>query len=191
ARPWLSTDALLGILSHSALSFGLVAVGLMAWLRLDLLSYLFGDILSVTPADLWLVSLGGAAALALLAAIWRPLLAASVHEDLARAEGVPVGAVGIAFMLLIAIVIALAMKVVGILLITSLLIIPAATARRFARSPEAMAVIAALLGMLAVVAGLALSLRLDTPSGPSIVAAAALLFAVAQLPLPGGRRTAG
>lgn len=183
SRPWLSTDALLGILSHSALSFGLVAVGLMAWLRLDLLSYLFGDILSVTSADLWTTCAGGMIVLALLAVIWRPLLAATVHEDLARAEGVPVGVVSLAFMLLVAIVIALAMKIVGILLITSLLIIPAATARRFARSPEAMALIAALLGMLAVVAGLALSLYLDTPSGPSIVVAAAVLFALAQLPI--------
>lgn len=192
ARPWLSTDALLGILSHSALSFGLVAIGLMAWLRVDLLSYLFGDILSVTAADLWLAYGGGAVVLVLLAAIWRPLLAASVDEDLARAEGVPVGAVGVAFMLLIAVVIALAMKIVGILLITSLLIIPAATARRFARTPEAMAVIAALLGMLAVALGLALSLRADTPAGPSIVAAAALLFALAQLPIGRrGRATAG
>ena len=118
----------------------------MAWLRIDLLSYLFGDILAVTVADLWVVCGGGALVLALLVGIWRPLLAASVHEDLARAEGVPVGAVRLAFMLLIAVVIALAMKIVGILLITSLLIIPAATARRFARTPEAMAVIAALIG---------------------------------------------
>ena len=183
-RPWLSTDALLGILSHSALSFGLVTVGVMSWLRLDLLAYLFGDILSVTPADVALAGGGGAVVLALLAVIWRPLLAATVHEDLARAEGVPVGAVSLAFMLLIAVVIALAMKIVGILLITSLLIIPAATARRFARTPEAMAVIAALIGMLAVAGGLALSLWLDTPSGPSIVVAAAALFALAQLPLP-------
>jgi zinc transport system permease protein len=187
SRPWLSSDALLGILSHSALSFGLVAIGLIAWIRLDLLSYLFGDILSVTDADLWLISGGGAVAVAVLAAIWRPLLAASVHEELSRAEGVPVAAVSSAFMLLVALVIALAMKIVGILLITSLLIIPAATARRFARSPEEMAAIAALCGMLAVVAGLALSMELDTPAGPSIVVAAAALFAIAQV--PASRRT--
>ena len=107
-----------------------------------------------------------------------------MHEDLARAEGVPVGVVSLVFMLLIAVVIALAMKIVGILLITSLLIIPAATARRFSRTPEAMAVIAALIGALAVAFGLALSLWLDTPSGPSIVVAAAGLFGLAQLPLP-------
>lgn len=181
SRPWLSSDALLGILAHSTLSFGLVAIGLMAWIRVDLLSYLFGDILSVTAADLWLLAGGGAVVLALLTAIWRPLLAASVHEDLARAEGVPVAAVSTAFMLLVALVVALAMKIVGILLVTSLLIIPAATARRFSGSPEAMALIAALCGMSAVVAGLALSVRLDTPAGPSIVAAAAALFAVAQV----------
>jgi zinc transport system permease protein len=182
-RPWLPVDTLLGILSHAALSFGLVVVSVVISLRLDLLSYLFGDILAVTPADVGWVWGGGALVLAALAAIWRPLLAATVHPDLARAEGVPAGAVSLAFTLLIAVVIALSMKIVGILLITALLIIPAATARRFAATPEAMAVIAAVLGMLAVAAGLALSLQFDTPSGPSIVVAAALLFALMQVPV--------
>jgi zinc transport system permease protein len=131
ARPWLSSDALLGILSHASLSFGLVAIGLMSWVRIDLLSYLFGDILSVTNADVLAIWAGGAMVIAVLAAIWRPLLAASVHEDLARAEGLPVLPATLLFTVLIAIVIGLAMKLVGILLITSLLIIPAATARQF------------------------------------------------------------
>jgi zinc transport system permease protein len=183
-RRWLAGDTLLGILSHSALSLGLVAVGLMAWLRLDLLGLLFGDILAVTNADiLWIYS-GGAAALAVLAAVWRPLLAATVDEDLARAEGLPAAAATLVFTFLIALVIALALKLVGILLITSLLIIPAAAARPFARSPERMAVIAALLGGIAVVAGLSASLAWDTPSGPSIVVAAAGLFAASLLRLP-------
>ena len=134
ARPWLSSDALLGILSHASLSFGLVAIGLMSWVRIDLLSYLFGDILSVTNADVLAIWAGGAMAIAVLAAIWRPLLAASVHEDSARAEGLPVLPATLLFTVLIAIVIGLAMKLVGILLITSLLIIPAATARRFSAS---------------------------------------------------------
>jgi zinc transport system permease protein len=181
-RPWLTSDALLGILSHSALSFGLVAIGLMSWLRVDLLSYLFGDILSVTPADLWVVWGGGALVILVLFAIWRPLLAASVHEDLARAEGLPVLSTSLVFTILVAVVIGLAMKIVGILLITSLLVIPAATARRFAREPETMAVVAAGFGMIAVVAGLVGSLEFDTPSGPSIVAAAAILFGISQLP---------
>jgi len=183
-RPWLSVDTLLGILSHSALSLGLVAIGLMAWLRLDLMGYLFGDILAVTRTDIAWIYGGGAVVLAALAAIWRPLLAATVHEDLARAEGVPAARVRMLFMVLIALVIALAMKLVGILLITSLLVIPAAAARRFARTPEQMAIGAALAGCAAVVLGLQGSLHLDTPSGPSIVVAAAALFALSLLPLP-------
>jgi zinc transport system permease protein len=181
---WLATDTLLGILSHTALSFGLVAIGLMAWLRLDLFTYLFGDILAVTMDDVVAIWAGGAVVLAILCAIWRPLLAATVHEDLARAEGVPALPVRLAFMLIIAAVIALAMKIVGILLITSLLIIPAAAARRFASTPEGMAIIAAFIGMVAVVCGLFASLDLDTPAGPSIVAAAAILFALSLIPLP-------
>jgi len=177
-RPWLSADTLLGILSHAALSLGLVAIGLMAWLRLDLMGYLFGDILAVTVVDILWIYAGGAVVLATLVAIWRPLLAATVHEDLARAEGVPTARVRMIFMVLIALVIGLAMKLVGVLLITSLLIVPAAAARRFARTPERMAVIAAVLGAAAVVLGLTGSLALDTPSGPSIVVAATALFAV-------------
>jgi zinc transport system permease protein len=120
-------------------------------------------------------------ALAGLVLLWRPLLALTVHEELAAAEGVPVVRLKLALMLLIALVVAIAMKVVGILLITSLLIIPAATARRFARSPESMAVSATLVGVAAVLIGLWGSLQFDTPSGPSIVVAAVALFVAAQI----------
>ncbi|MGF1640505.1 MAG: zinc ABC transporter permease subunit ZnuB [Rhodospirillales bacterium] len=181
-RPWLAADTLLGILSHASLSLGLVAIGLMAWLRVDLLGYLFGDILAVTTSDIVLIYGGGAVVLSALAAIWRPLLAATVHEDVARAEGLPTTRVRTAFMVLIALVIAMAMKLVGILLITSLLIIPAAAARRFAATPEQMALGGAAIGACAVVLGLFGSLHLDTPSGPSIVVAAAALFATSLLP---------
>ena len=181
-RPWLSSDTLLGILSHASLALGLVAIGLMAWLRLDLLSYLFGDILAVTRIEILWIYVGGAVVLSALAAIWRPLLAATVHEDLARAEGVPTGRVRMIFMVLIALVIALAMKLVGIPLITSLLIIPAAAARRFTRTPEQMALGAAAIGAVSVVLGLQGSLHLDTPAGPSIVVAAAAAFAAGLIP---------
>ena len=184
----IATDTLLGILSHSALSIGLVVISLMVWLRLDLMGYLFGDILAVRMADLYWIYAGGAVVLAVLAAIWRPLLAVTVDEDLATAEGVAALPVRLAFMLLMAVVIALAMKVVGILLITSLLIIPAAAARRFVRTPEQMALVAAAVGALAVCLGLFGSLTFDTPSGPSIVVAALLLFTASllRLPLAGG-----
>ena len=135
----LASDTLLGLMSHAGLALGLVALSFFETLRIDLLAYLFGDVLAVTTADLAWIYGGGLLALLVLAAIWRPLLAITVHDDLARAEGVAVLPVRLAFVLLIAVVIAIAMKIVGILLITSLLIIPAATARRFARTPEQMA----------------------------------------------------
>ncbi len=178
---YLAGDTLLGILAHSALSLGLIAVAFLGTVRLDLVSLLFGDILAVTGADLIWIYGGGIIAMIVLVAIWRPLLAITVHEDLARVEGVPVVAVRLVFMLLIAVVIAVALKVVGILLITSLLIIPAAAARRFATTPERMAVFAAAAGVAAVVGGLSGSWVWDTPSGPSIVVAAAALFGLSAL----------
>ncbi len=181
AGPTLATDTLLGILSHASLSLGLVLLGLLAWVRVDLMAYLFGDVLAVSASDVAGIWLAAAAGLAVLAAIWRPLLAITINEDLARAEGIATRRYRVTLMLLVAAVIAVAMQVVGILLITSLLIIPAAGARAFARSPEQMAVIAALLGTLASVAGLFGSLRFDTPSGPSIVVAAAALFGLSLL----------
>ncbi|MFO1424626.1 MAG: zinc ABC transporter permease subunit ZnuB [Candidatus Competibacteraceae bacterium] len=174
----LATDTLLGILAHTALSLGLVALAFLETVRVDLVGYLFGDILAITPVDLYWIWGGGLLALSALAGLWRPLLALTVHEDLARVEGVAVFPIRLAFMLLIALVIAVAMKVVGILLITSLLIIPAAAARRFARSPEGMAALASLVGGAAVGLGLWASLRWDTPAGPSVVVAATALFAL-------------
>ena len=184
---WLATDTLLGILAHTTLSLGLVALAFLETVRVDLVSYLFGDILSINATDLYWIWGGNLLALGALAWLWRPLLAATVHEELARVEGVPVFPVRLAFMLLIAIVIAVAMKVVGILLITSLLIIPAAAARRFARSPEGMAVLASAFGCAAIGLGLWASLRWDTPAGPSVVVAATTLFALGCA-LPGQSR---
>ena len=172
----LATDTLLGILAHTTLSLGLVALTFFETVRIDLVSYLFGDLLAISRQDLYWIWGGTALALSALAALWRPLLAATVHEELAQVEGVPVFQVRLAFMLLIAIVIAVAMKVVGILLITSLLIIPAAAARRFARSPEGMAILASGFGCLAIGLGLWASLRWDTPAGPSVVVAATSIF---------------
>ncbi len=172
----LASDTLLGILSHSALSLGLIVLALLETVRIDLMGYLFGDILAVTVMDIYWIYGGGVVALALLAWLWRPLLSMTVHEELAQVEGVPVIPVRLGFMLLIALVIAVAMKVVGILLITSLLIIPAATARRFAQTPEQMAVLAAVVGCLSVGGGLFGSLQWDLPAGPAVVVAAALLF---------------
>ncbi|MCC2610243.1 zinc ABC transporter permease subunit ZnuB [Neorhizobium petrolearium] len=184
-RQSLSADALLGILSHSALAIGLVLVAFMSWVRIDLVAFLFGDILAVTRADIALIWGGGVLVIAAIIALWRPLIASTVSEDLAEAEGMKPARARLLFMLLMALVIAIAMKVVGIMLITALLIIPAATARRFSSSPEVMAVAASLIGAVAVVGGLFGSLTYDTPSGPSIVVAALLLFIVSLIPVAG------
>lgn len=172
----LSSDALLGLLSHSALALGLVVLAFMGSVRFDLMGLLFGDILSVSKTDIATIYGGGAAVLLVLFVIWRRLFAGTVSLELAEAEGMRPGTANVIFMLLMATVIAIAMKIVGVLLITALLIVPAATARRFSSGPEQMAVLSALIGAVAVVGGLSGSLKWDTPSGPSIVVAALVLF---------------
>lgn len=181
-RGGLSADALLGILSHATLAFGLVLVAFMTWVRVDLLGFLFGDILAVSKSDLLMIWGGGAAVILALCLLWRPLLASTVSAEIAEAEGLKPERAKLAFMLLMALVIAIAMKIVGILLITSLLVVPAAAARRFSASPEMMAVLASIFGAVAVAAGLYGSLHYDTPSGPSIAVAAVLIFMVSLLP---------
>jgi zinc transport system permease protein len=174
----ISTDALLGLLSHSTLAVGLVIVAFLSWVRIDLMAFLFGDILAVSRTDVLVIWIGGALILAVLALLWRPLLAGTVNAELAEAEGLAPERSRLLFMVLLASVIAIAMKIVGVLLVTALLVIPAAAARRLARSPEQMALGAALIGALAVAGGLTGSLHFDTPSGPSIVVAALALFLV-------------
>ena len=180
-RAPLSSDALLGLLAHSTLALGLVALAFMTWVRVDLMGFLFGDILAVSHTDLMVIYIGGGMVLAVLALVWRDLFATTVNRELAEAEGIDPDRVEVVFMLMMATVIAISMKIIGVLLITALLIIPAATARHIARGPEGMAVIAIFTGIVAVVGGLFGSLEWDTPTGPSIVVAAALLFVVAMI----------
>ena len=177
----LADDTLLGILAHGGMALGLVALSFMEGMRVDLLTYLFGDVLAVTWGDLAWIYGASVVALGVLTLLWRRLLLISVHAELAAAEGLPVLFVRLTFMILLAILIAIAMKVVGILLITSLLIIPAAAARRFAETPERMAVLAAGIGVVAVIGGLAASITADTPSGPSVVVVATVMFTLSSL----------
>lgn len=180
-RPHLAIDTLLGIMAHSALSLGLVVVSLMSGIRVDLMAYLFGDLLSVTPADMISIVIGVAVVLVVLAWQWRSLLAMTISPDLAFVDGVRLQRVKMLLMLVTALTIGVAMKFVGALIITSLLIIPAATARRFARTPEQMAGIAVIIGIIAVTGGLTFSAFYDTPAGPSVVLAAALMFIVTMM----------
>lgn len=174
----LASDTLLAILAHGALALGIVSVARLEHLRIDLMGYLFGDILAVSLQDLILIYALVVITVVVLAFIWRPLLSATVLEDVAAVEGVPVTRVQLLFVLLIAAVIAVGMKIVGILLIVSLLIVPAAAARRLSRTPEQMVLVSTIIGVLSVVLGLLASLRWDLPAGPSIVIVAVSIFAV-------------
>lgn len=182
SREVLATDTLLGILAHAALSFGLVAIYLLDRPTFELNSYLFGDILSVMRQDLWWVAGGGTFVLLVLWRFWSALVLVSINAELAKAESVNTFWLNVLLMVLMTIVVALSIRIIGILLITSLLIIPAASARLLARSPEQMAILAALLGCCAVLLGLGASAFVDTPSGPSVVSAAAIIF-VLLLPI--------
>lgn len=173
----LASDTLLGILAHSSLAIGLVTISLTD-VRIDLLAYLFGDLLSVSSSELVWMLAGSGIALMLLVWSWKPLLAITLNQELAQVEGLKVQQLRLLLMLIMAIVVAGSMKIVGVLLITSLLIIPPAAARYFAGSPEQMALGASAIGMLSVTGGMAASWFWDTPTGPSVVAVAALLFCI-------------
>ncbi|MFN4057554.1 MAG: metal ABC transporter permease [Roseinatronobacter sp.] len=176
-RGW-AMDTTLGVLAHSALAFGLVAASLLTGLRVDLEAFLFGDILTVTRIDLAVIAGGATLVLGLLAWRWQALLTVTLSEDLAHAAGLSPARERMVLTVALAIVVAVALKIVGALLIAAMLIIPAATARNWARAPEGMALWAMGLGVVAVWGGLRLSVLQDTPSGPSIVVVAAILFAL-------------
>jgi zinc transport system permease protein len=177
----LPTDTLLGVLAHVALAGGLVVVAFLTNLRVDLMGYLFGDILAVSDWDLGVIVTLAVITLIGMVLMWRSLLSITVNEDLAAVEGVPVARVRLGFVLIVAGVVAIGMKIVGMLLILSLIIIPAAAARRVASTPERMALLAAVFGALSVIVGLYASLYWDLPSGPLIVVTAALFFGLMQV----------
>ncbi|RXJ74743.1 zinc ABC transporter permease [Veronia nyctiphanis] len=180
-RSSVSTDTLLGILAHSSLSLGMVTVSFLDDIRVDLMSYLFGDLLSITRDDLIIIAIGTAIIIGLIYKLWRPLLTITVSEDMARVDGYNVDGLRLVLMLMVGLVIAIAMKFVGALIITSLMIIPAATARRFSDSPEKMTILAVLIGCMSVLGGVSLSWFEDTPAGPSVVVVAAALFLFSQI----------
>jgi zinc transport system permease protein len=180
AKGW-AMDTTLGVLAHAALAFGLVAISYVPGVRSDLSAYLFGDILAVSRLDLGFIWGGAALVLVLLVWRWQALLTATLNEDLAFASGLNPNRERLVLTLALALVVAVALKIVGALLIAAMLIIPAAAARGLARTPEAMAGFATVFGALASLAGLRLSLWQDTPAGPSIVTAAAVIFALAAV----------
>ena len=178
----LPDDALLGLLSHSILAIGLVLLGLLSFIRIDLMGLLFSDILTVNFTDILFVWIGGSIVLILLIWVWRPLFAGTVNLELAKAEGLNPELANAIFTLLIAAVIAIAIKIVGILLITGLLIIPASASRNLSSTPIQMAILASLIGVISVVLGLFSSLTWNTSTGPAILSIAMGIFILTLLP---------
>ncbi len=171
-----ASDTLLGVIAHASLALGLVAISFLPDVRLDLMSYLFGDILTVSKTDLIIIFLGAAAVLALLWWRWAYLLISTTNSDLAYASGVNPKREQLVLNLAIAIVIAVSIQVVGALLISAFLIIPAATARNLARGPETMALMATVIAAGSGLGGLWASFQIDTQTGPTIVTTSAALF---------------
>ena len=174
-------DTLLGVLAHSALAFGLVAVSFLSGIRIDLMAYLFGDILAVSRMDLAVIWGGAVLVVALIAWRWSALLTATLNEDLAYASGINPKREQLVLTLALAITVAVAIKVVGVLLIAAMLIIPAAAARPLSRTPESMALVAAGIGSISALVGLRAAYIFDTPAGPSIVCVAAVIFALLSI----------
>ena len=177
----LPSDALLGLLAHSSLAVGLVVIGFLTFIRFDIMGLLFGDILAVNKKDLMTIWVGGALILLVLRLIWRSLFASTVNYELAQAEGLNPDRAKAVFTILLAAIIAISIKLVGVLLITGMLIIPTAMARNLSDNPKKMVIFSIIGGLLAVLIGLFSSLEFNTPSGPSIIVAALALFIISLL----------
>ena len=172
----LAGDALLGLLAHSSLALGLVVLGFLSFIRFDIMGLLFGDILSVTKVDLIVIWVGGLAIILILKLIWKSLFASTINYDLAAAEGMNPEKANAIFTILMAAIIAISIKMVGLLLITGMLIVPAAMARNLSNSPMQMVFFSVIGGLLSVLIGLFVSLEINSPSGPSIISVALILF---------------
>ncbi len=171
-----SSDTLLGILAHSALSVGMIVISMMDHFRTDMMYYLVGDILAISEENIYTIAGVAAITAICLYFIWRDLLSLTVHEDLAHVEGIKVNRIKIAYMLLIAFLVAVALKVIGVLMITALMIIPAAAARTIARTPLQMILSSSIAGVISVLSGVWVSSNWDVPTGPAIVLSATILF---------------
>ena len=171
-------DSILGLTHHGTLALGVIATAMLKGPSVDLMGYLFGDIFAVTRQDLVWIYLGGAGVLAVVARLWQPLLRLAVHDELAAAEGVNPNLVRGLFMALLAVTIALTIKVVGILLAIAFLIVPVVAARPLAATPERMVLLTALVSVVSVAIGLALSANFDVPGGPGIVLVMAVIAGI-------------
>jgi zinc transport system permease protein len=184
ARGLIPSGTIIGIVGHVGLALGFVLLATMDTVRADLLGYLFGDVLALSTSEIIWIAAASAGLLVAIAVLWRPLIALSINRDIAIAEGTRHRLADTAFLVLVAILVALGLKIVGALLIVALILIPPAAARAFSRTPEAMAVLSAFLGAASAPLGIELAWMSNAPAGPSIVLAAAALLSVSLVMQP-------
>jgi len=177
----IPSGTLIGLVGHVGLALGFILLSTMETVRTDLMGYLFGDVLALSNSDIYMLAAAGILMLACMWFLWRPLLAITVNRDIAVAEGANARIYDLAFLVLVAGLVAFGLKIVGALLIVALLLIPPAAARPFARTPEGMAIFASIIGAISAPLGIAAAWYTDAPAGPAIVLAAAAIFLLTSL----------
>jgi len=180
-RKGLGFETLLAIAAHSSLGVGMLIIALLPSARVDLMGYLFGDLLSLTPQDLWLLASIAILVVTIVIRFWQGFILSSLNEDLAKLAGHRTELLSLILAILIAVVVATCVKLVGALLMTALLITPAAIAQRISKTPTQMMLHAMWIGQLGILLGLALSWYLDTPASPAIVSILFLSFVLARV----------
>ena len=176
-----SSDGILGLLSHATLALGLTLISFLPPMKVDILTLLTGGILTVGDNGLYAILAGALIIPIILYIIWRPLIAYTISPEISNAEIGRANIVNLMYVILLAWAVAISIQVVGILLITALLIIPALTARLISNSPEQMVFGAIGFGILAIIIGLNLSMQINTPASPMIIVAATCFFALLSL----------
>ncbi len=179
-KEFWSSDAVLGIFSHLSLSLGIVVLGIIGNQNTDYFAYLFGDILSITSKDLYWIFSVLIVVVTILVFNWKKLLLLTLNEELAKAEGINKLYYDLLFMFLIALAVSVSVQIVGVLLITSLLIIPPAISRVISNSPVTMILASMVVSIFSVLLGLYLSIDFDLATGPTIVITLGALFFIAQ-----------
>ena len=173
SRGGTAGDQALALVFYTGLALGVVFVSAAGALNANLFQYLFGSILTVTRSDLLLIAALGAVGLATVALLYRPLAAVVIDEEGARVAGVPIGLLNVTLAALVAVTVALSMRVVGILLVAALMVLPVSAASRVAWSMRSALVLSTVIGLASALAGLTVSYYADLPPGGTIVLVAA------------------
>jgi ABC-type Mn2+/Zn2+ transport system permease subunit len=177
-RPGLHADAAIGIVTTAVFALGVATLSVVPT-RVNLESLLFGNILGVDRVDLWVAAGVGAAFVAVLVALYKPLVLTTFDPEVAAVHGVRTGGIELVFSLVTAAVVVASVRVLGVLLIAAAVVVPGATARLVTRSFGAMVAVAVGIGVASSVVGLYASFHVNVPSGPTIVLAGSTVFLVA------------